>query len=380
MEWRLRTAGMLAWSALLLLPPAVALADWLPAKTARVDRLVRTFLAPSAGRVSPPALSIAIGVDGRLALAKGYGDARPGGRANERTIYRIGSLTKQFTAAAVLRAIEQRAVTLVSGQPLTLDTQMAEIFEGVEKWTAPEEPPITIRSLLNMTSNLPNFTRRPPPDVDPWGAVAAPHLLEALKKLPPTGWPNSFEYSNTSYFLLAHVLEAVSIAGRPSPASYRAYVRDTIFAPAGLTSTGFAGEIASLDDVAEPTYRLRPVFAQPDWLKGCGDMTSSALDLFAWNRALMSGALIGADSLAQMFGEGGRVAPELYYGMGWFVGRNNDWVEFSHSGSVPGFTSYNAILRRPNSPSWISVTLLTNSDGIDDIEGLADEIIRVVRD
>ena len=94
---------------------------------------------------------------------------------------------------------------------------MAAIFNGVEKWTAADEPAITVRSLLNMTSNLPNFTRRPPPDVDPWGAVAAPHLLEALKKLSPTGWPNSFEYSNTSYFLLAHVLEAVSIAGRPSP-------------------------------------------------------------------------------------------------------------------------------------------------------------------
>ena len=66
--------------------------------------------------------------------------------------------------------------------------------------------------------------------------------------------------------------------------------------------------------------------------------------------------------------------------MGWFVGRGKDWAEFSHSGSVPGFTSYNAILQRPNSNSWISVTLLTNSDGVEGLEGLADEIIRVVRD
>jgi CubicO group peptidase (beta-lactamase class C family) len=360
------------------LPPA-AEAEWSPQKAAQIDGLVQIFLTPRTGRVSPPALSLAIGVNGELLLAKGYGNARPGVAATERTIHRIGSLTKQFTAAAVLRAIEEGAVAPVTGERVTLDTPMGAIFQGVERWNAADEPPITVRSLLNMTSNLPNFTRRPPPDVDPWGAVAAPRLLAELKKLAPTGWPNSFEYSNTSYFLLAQALEVVSIAGRPSGTTYHEYLRSVVIDRAGLTSTGFVDEAAADDELAQPTYRRRPAFAEPEWLKGCGDMASSATDLFAWNRALVSGQLLNDESRTAMFADGGRVGPSIYYGMGWFVGHGDEWDEFSHSGSVPGYTSYNAILRRQGSQSWVSVTLLTNSDGIEGLELLADEILAVVR-
>ena len=364
--------GIIAVAALLLLPGA-ARADWSADTPGRIDALVKRFLTPRAGAVRVPALSLAIGIDGKLVHAKGFGEARPDTPANERTVYHIGSLTKQFTAAAVLHLIETGARAPISRKALTLDTPMREIFEGVETWTAADEPPISVRSLLTMTSNLPNFTSRPPPAADPWGAVETPNLLAALKRLPPHGWPNTFEYSNTGYFLLASVVEHV-LAGDGQPVAFRQYVRTSIIAPLGLEQTGFVGDYALGSEVAQAHYTRRPAFAQPHWLDGSGDMASNAVDLFAWNKALVDGRVLGATSTAVMFSDAARVDPHTYYGMGWFIGHDNGWDSFHHSGSVPGYTSYNAILRDRRSGAWMSVTLLTNSDGVTELERLADEI------
>jgi CubicO group peptidase (beta-lactamase class C family) len=366
--------GTIIGVALLLFAEA-AHAGWSTYQSSRVDSLIQQFMTPRPGRVSAPALSIAIGMGGEAVLAKGFGEARRDVPASATTVYHIGSLTKQFTAAAVLRLIEGGARAPLSHTPLTLDTPMRDVFEGVERWTAADEPPITVRSLLTMTSNLPNFTINPPREVDPWGAVETPRLLAALKKLPPHGWPNTFEYSNTSYFLLARVIEAAALP----PTTSRAYVRAEIVDRAGLKQTGFIDDYPPGPDVAQPHYRRRPAFAQPNWLDGCGDMASNVLDLFHWNKELMEGAVISTDSRAAMFSDAARVDPVMYYGMGWFVGHDEEWDSYHHSGSVPGYTSYNAILRHRHSGDWLSVTLLTNSDGVEDLDRLADEIIDVAR-
>ncbi len=359
--------------AVLLLLPGAAHADWSADTPGRIDALVKRFLASRPGAVRVPALSLAIGIDGKLVAAKGFGNARPDTPANERTVYHIGSLTKQFTAAAVLRLIETGSRAPISRNALTLDTPMQEIFEGVETWTAGDEAPISVRSLLTMTSNLPNFTSRPPPAADPWGTVETPKLLAALKRLPPHGWPNTFEYSNTGYFLLASVIEHV-LAGEGQPVGLRRYVRTSMIAPLGLEQTGFVGDYAPGSDVAQAHYTRRPAFAQPHWLDGSGDMASNAIDLFAWNKALVDGRVLGAAGTAAMFSDAARVDPHTYYGMGWFIGHENGWDSYHHSGSVPGYTSYNAILRKQRSGAWMSITLLTNSDGVTELERLADEI------
>ena len=80
-----------------------------------------------------------------------------------------------------------------------------------------------------------------------------------------------------------------------------------------------------------------------------------------------------------MFSDAARVDPLTYYGMGWFIGHDDGWDSYHHSGSVPGFTSYNAILKQRHSEKWISVTLLTNSDGVQGLDQLADDILFVVR-
>lgn len=371
-------ALILAVVVLLLLASGEASADWSGQKTSQIDRLVEKFLHPRDG-VAVPALSIAVGVDGELKVAKGYGNARgvlqPAGAG---TVYHIGSLTKQFTAAAVLHMLDSGARAPLSQRPMMLDTAMREVFDGVERWSTDDEPPITVRSLLTMTSNLPNFTLHPPRESDPWGAITKPMLLAQLKQQPPHGWPNTFEYSNTGYFLLARVMEAVLEAGG-AHVSAREYVRANTIERAHLKQTGFVGDYAPGSEIAEAHYRRRPAFAEPHWLDGCGDMASNVLDLFAWNKALIEERVIGAGAVRLMFSDAARVDPVTYYGMGWFISHEGEWDSYYHSGSVPGYTSYNAILRHRNSGRWISVTLLTNSDGVEGIDQLADEIFDVVR-
>ncbi|WP_072396863.1 serine hydrolase domain-containing protein [Hyphomicrobium sp. CS1GBMeth3] len=356
-------------------------------KRAAADALVARFLSrvdasPALLPGAPKAaLSLAIGNERTLLLAKGYGDCAPGVPVTEHTVYHVGSLAKQFTAAAVLDLIGRKA-RLRDGTPLTLDLALAQIFEGVEHWPRSDaetgKQPVTLRTLLTMTSNLPNFTRLPPSATDPWGRIAAPELLSELKKLKPSGWPNTFEYSNTSYFLLAEAIEEAVAPGEQAPRAHRDRLRRTLFARAGLRETGFVGDYMPNTVVAPAIYRRKPVFDQPDWLKGSADIASSATDIYAWNAALMNGRVLPSDLVALMVSDGARVTPDLYYGMGWFVEHRRKAEIYTHSGHVPGYTSYSLISAasaKAGAPAWTSVTLLVNTDVVEGLETLAEELL-----
>jgi CubicO group peptidase (beta-lactamase class C family) len=331
-----------------------------------------------------PSVALGVGVNGRLVLAKGYGEAAPGVPASERTIYHVGSLAKQLTAAGVLDLVD-RGAKLRSGAALSLDAPLTVIFNGVEHWADADKQPVTVRSLLTMTSNLPNFTRRPPAATDPWGRIGAPELLSAIKTLKPWGWPDSFEYSNTSYFLLAEIMEEAIAPGEALPRAHRDYLSSVIFPRAGMAETGFVGDYAAGTIVASPIHRKRPAFDQPDWLKGSADVASNVVDIFAWNKALMEGRVLSGPMGALMFSDAARVTPQDYYGMGWFIRHEDKRDVFSHSGLVPGFTSFNTIVKLEGradqaSADWVSVTLLLNSDEIEGLDGLAEDLVRLALD
>jgi CubicO group peptidase (beta-lactamase class C family) len=361
---------------------AAAAGGWSEGKSEQADALIRRFREEIARKAPAPqpSLALGVGINGALVLAKGYGEAAPGVPASERIIYHVGSLAKQLTAAGILDLID-RGATLRSGTPLRLDAPLAQIFSGVEHWANAGERPVTVRSLLTMTSNLPNFTRRPPAATDPWGRIGAPELLSAIKRLTPWGWPDSFEYSNTSYFLLAEVMEEAIAPGEQLPKAHRDYLRSVIFPRAGMTETGFVGDYAAGTSVASPIHRRRPAFDQPDWLKGSADVASNVHDMFAWNKALMEDRVLSGAMRALMFSDAARVTPEDYYGMGWFIRHEEKRDVFSHSGLVPGFTSYNTIVKLKGgdgaTPDWASVTLLLNSDEVEGLDGLAEDLVRL---
>jgi D-alanyl-D-alanine carboxypeptidase len=194
------------------------------------------------------------------------------------------------------------------------------------------------------------------------------------------------------------MIEQIVAPGEANPESYHDFLRKHLFQPAGMRSTGFIGEqkddldpqdpyaqpisTASVEQgavFASPDYRLRrrPPFTNPDWLKGSGDMVSSAADLFAWHKALMNGQIVPPEVRDQMFSDSSRVTPFVYYGMGWFCEHKDDEDIYSHSGAVPGYTSYNTIIRL-KSGKWISITLLSNTDQLDGLDDLAGGIATVV--
>jgi CubicO group peptidase (beta-lactamase class C family) len=399
---RLRTAGKQLVLVLLFLLGSSFTADaqsWSPNKELQIDRLVDRFRASHGdGDATLPTLSISIGVDGKVAMAKGYGES-DGMRVTEHTRYEIGSLTKQFTAAAVLEMIKAGVTVGHSQTKITTQTPLTAIFGDNNYWTA--QPWLTVGRLLTMTSNLPNFTRRPPDDTNPWEPIAADQLFKDIETLPPSSPSDEFDYSNTNYFLLAEMMELALTPGDAAPLSYHAFLRKRIFLPSGMADTGFiddkqfdpvadaAAEAASLPIstavegrgaiLASPDYRerRRPPFAHADWLKGSADMVSSAADLFAWNKALMN-AVVPADVRDQMFSDAARVTPFVYYCMGWFCEHKDDRDIFSHSGAVPGYTSYNEIVRLKTGGRWISVTLLSNCDQLDGLDELAGQIAEIV--
>lgn len=360
--------------------------DWSAAKALKADDRIAHFLAQidqSAPELPKASLVYGVGTSQGLIASKGYRDAAPGVPATEHTVYHVGSVAKQFTAAGVLDLIGRKA-RLRDGTPFTLDLNLASVFSGVTHWPTSDSDqtlqPVTLRSLLTMTSNLPNFTRRPPQTIDPWGRIAAAELLAEIKKLTPSGWPNTFEYSNTSYFLLAEAMEEAVLPGDTAPRSYRRYLREVIFPRAGLTETGFGSGANVGSEMAIAIYRRPPVFDQPDWLKGSADLTSSVQDLALWNAALMAGRVLSPDLAHLMFSDGARVTPDLYYGMGWFIEHRDGREVYSHSGHVPGFTSYNLISLDPATSRWVSVIVLTNTDVAEGMETLARDLLWLARE
>jgi len=370
----------------LVLPGHARAAGWSEEKAAKADAVIASFLA-QLDREAPdlPKASLVFGVATGYGLvaAKGYREAAPGVPATVHTVYHVGSLAKQFTAAAVLDLVDRRAA-LRDGTPFTLDLALSRIFSGVKHWPGAVanqgEQPVTLRSLLTMTSNLPNFTRLPPPSTDPWGAIAASDLLSEIKRFRPSGWPNTFEYSNTSYFLLAEAMEEAVPPGDSGPTPHRAYLRRVIFPRAHLEETGFVGDPAPSSIAAVAIHRRDRVFDQPDWLKGSADIVSSVSDLAAWNGALMDGRMLSDGPRAEMFGEGARVTPEIYYGMGWFIERRGREDVYSHSGFVPGFTSYNVIAADAAASTWISVTVLVNTDVPEGMDALARDLLQLAQE
>ncbi len=372
--------------------------SWSAAKSAQIDEIVAHFRELNgADEATLPSLSLSIGIDGGLAAARGYG-ASDGKPVTGRTLYEVGSITKQFTAAVALEMIQSGAVSTHSHAKIALTTPLSAIFGDDPFWKA--QPWLTVGRLLTMQSNLPNFTRRPPEGTNPWQPISADVLFRDIEALPPEQASDDFDYSNTNYFLLAELIERCVLPGEAQPETYHDLLRKRIFAPAGMAETQFIDDkettfdadasvlptrpvSAALNDQsatwAQPDYgrRPRPPFIHPDWLKGSADAVSSAVDLFAWDKALMSPKIVSPDIREAMLAGRARVSPMMYYGMGWFYEQRDDRDVYSHSGAVPGYTSYNEIVRQKDG-RWFSVSILSNSDQLDGLNDLADSIAYVI--
>lgn len=232
-------------------------------------------------------------VDGDLALYEGYGlaDAEAGVPVDTSTVFAIGSVTKAFTRAAVLKLAEEGI--------LSLSDTLSRHLDGVPA----DKRDITIDELLTMRAGFHEYH-------DDSGDHQAMTRDEALGRI--LGQELRFEpgteeaYSNSGYTLLAAIIENVS--GR----TYQQYVREELMEPAGMESAGFHGETDRWPDSRVARGRDFRVYGDnqphhwpsPTWaLKGAGGMVASAADLLRWIRAVRAGEVLGPEALARFYPE-----------------------------------------------------------------------------
>ncbi|HET6395422.1 MAG TPA: serine hydrolase domain-containing protein [Pseudoxanthomonas sp.] len=330
--------SLLPLLALTALPGAHAapLADPLAA----VDALMRDYQ----GRV--PGASVLVLRDGQAVVRRGYGmaDLEAGTPTGPRTHYRLASITKQFTAAAILLLAEDGR--------LTLD-------DPVKRWL-PSLPAaadgVRLRHLLAHTSGVVDYEDALPPGLD--RQLRDADVLRILEGQDRTYFPpgSAYRYSNSGYALLALVV------GRASGTDFARFLRERIFLPLSMAHT--RAHQAGVDVVPDRAYGYSEVDGA--WTRtdqsptsavlGDGGIYSSIDDLARWDAALYDGRLLRPKSLARMFAPAAATdEPDVpHYGFGWRLNGDSVW----HSGESIGFR--NVLVRWPK--ERLTVVVLTNRD------------------
>ncbi|WP_291842977.1 serine hydrolase [Maricaulis sp.] len=333
---QLRTLAGVVAGALLCLVPAIAHAQTTGTDPVLTDR-VNQFLRQSEANGVVPG-GIGIWVDGEPVYQGFFGEAdrRTGRSFDADTLFDIGSLTKQFTAAGILVLADQ-------GQ-LTLQDRLADHFGDVPA----DKADITIDQLLSHSSGLSDDTGGfQGHDADPF--VSEADFMSALFASPLTSPPGTrHEYTNAGYSVLASIIERVS--GQ----DYEAFLREALFEPAGMQQTGYR-LMDWREDQAARGYNYRqpdPARADTGWfylerwndepvtwhLRGNGGLHSTMADLERWHRVLQENRLLSPGTRALFeaphipSGFDGRPG-FTHYGYGWAVGTSPDGTPvLSHNG------------------------------------------------
>jgi D-alanyl-D-alanine carboxypeptidase len=299
------------------------------AKT-KVDAAVNQVL--SSNKV--PSASIAIVMDGQIAYLQAYGEARlsPPIEATPQMQYSIGSISKQFTAAAVLLLMQQHK--------LTLDDPVAKYLPDLTR--AGE---VTIRMLLSHTSGYQDYWPEDYVMTSMMVPTTAQHILDVWAKRPLDFDPGTqWQYSNTNYVIAGRIVEQVS--GIP----LIDLLKKRIFLPLGMNDVydTDASKLPATDPIGYARYALGPPRPSPlegaGWMFAAGELAMPAHDLALWDISLIKRSLLDAGSYAQMF------KPVLLksgassgYGLGVFLGKRDGHAYIEHSGEVSGFVSENIV-------------------------------------
>lgn len=262
----------------------------------------------------------------------GYADAGRGHLNANASVYGIGSLTKQFTAAAILKLAEE--------DKLSLSDNLSGFFPGLGDATEK----ITIHHLLSMSSGIhQDFARSKTydvsqiifPEATPIGILELVYFFDELSLDFTPG--NKFDYSNMNYILLAAIIEQVS--GK----SYQDYLYETFWVPLQMHSTCFGAFNVESNQLAiaylglPNTHDLPPLW-HDSWTVGAGGVFSSAPDLHQWMLALKSRKVLRADLNTKLF-EKHTKAGRDHYGYGWEITTRHGSTYITHPGGTLGYVS-----------------------------------------
>lgn len=294
-------------------------------------------------------LAVHVEQNGRVLLHAGFGttDAGSGAPITADMVFPIGSVTKSFTAATVLRLVEQGKLALT---------------DPIAKYV-PElhGDPTTIEQLLHQTAGFPDFSRR-----QNLGKTTA-ELLSTIAATPHAFVPGArWEYSNTNYFLLGRVIEAASGDG------YAHQVTTQVIEPLGLTHTAFCTDAV----VPRPTmtflgHAKRGFWFDPRFYEAAGALCSNTADLAHYATSMFTGSLLKRSSVDYL-----RTPPHgSTYGAGWVIDRVGAHARIWHNGGIPGGYASHV--------SWypddkLTITLLANTDDNETIDALDATLARAV--
>jgi CubicO group peptidase (beta-lactamase class C family) len=297
-----------------------------PLEPSAVEREVDAFLQPLLDEDLISG-SVLIARNGKIELAKGYGPANREYDApcEADTVYRLASMTKSFTATAIMMLQEREQLSVED----TLDKYIPDYPRG---------DAIKLHHLLTHTSGVVNYSKLP----DHYKAWTMPHTLdeviarfkdEPLQFEPGERWG----YSNSGYVLLTRVIEQVS------GTSYEEFLEQNIFEPLGMQHTAMDSHVTVIPKRATGHYNfgdgiLQAPYLNIEFTSGAGGMCSTVRDLYAFDRALYTDALVSQAGLTTMF-----TPVEQDYGYGWFVRDENGHKLIEHIGGINGFLT---MLRR----------------------------------
>jgi CubicO group peptidase (beta-lactamase class C family) len=347
--------------AVLLLVSALAHAEQPSTLTAEQRAEIDAIAHKVLDSTGVPSASVVVVKDGKIAHVQAYGDARldPKLPATTQMAYSIGSISKQFTAAAVLMLQQEGKLS---------------IDDKISKWlpdlTRANE--ITLRQVLSMTSGYQDYAPQDYMIPDWEKPISAQQILDRWARIPLDFEPGTkWQYSNTNYVIAGYIVEKVS--GQP----LFTFIRERILAPLALDSAldTNAKKLPENDPQGYFRYALGPLrpapHEGPGWMFAAGELAMTPSDLAKWDISLMNESLLKPSSYLAMETETLlKNGAGTLYGLGMRVTTAKGHRMLEHSGEVSGFVAENIVL--PDDK--FAVAVLTNQDAI----GAAGDIARQV--
>jgi CubicO group peptidase (beta-lactamase class C family) len=303
--------------------------------TAEFDRIISSEF-----KTDEPGGVVLIAQKGQTIYKKAFGMANVELNVpmKEEMVFNIGSMTKQFTAVAILQLVEQGKLSLQD-----------EITKYLPDYPAGGQK-ITVENLLTHTAGIPASVPEAMTRLQgEKRLVTLQEIIATFKNRPLDFAPGTkMTYSNNGYMLLGAIIEKVS------GVSYPEYLEKNLFKPAGMTETHFGDDYKIIKNRAASYVYSR---AESQFLNAANDkvetaysaggIQSTAVDLFKWNQALLSNKLIKKESLEKARTEYKLAKGKgVNYGYGWFIGNIQGSPIIEHGGNMGGFMSHAIYLPR----------------------------------
>ncbi|MBX2965361.1 MAG: serine hydrolase [Cyclobacteriaceae bacterium] len=277
-----------------------------------------------------PGAAVLVVQNDKVLLRKGYGIAEMSRKSavSPDMVFRIGSITKQFTSTAILKLVSEGKISLQDN----ITTYLPDFKT---------QHPVTVEQLLNHTSGIKSYTSVPERMTTDAKKtkVSVPEMLGYIQRYPVDFAPGEkWLYNNSGYFLLGAIIEKVT--GK----TYNDYITQTFFKPLKMTSSytddskPIARQAAGYSKGGD-TYSMAD-YVHPSIPYSAGSFFSSVDDLWKWNQAVFGNKVVSAELLEKAWEPAKTSAGVESYGYGWQLGKIGDSKVIGHGGGIDGFLSF----------------------------------------